>query len=152
MKGLLVAVVVLALAALAIAGGGVSISPLYWQNAGSTTASIVQAGADTSGSFSLFRGRGGRESFVERLGVNINTTEVNDSTYIIISLDISPDGANWVAYSNLDTLVTANEDVYKFVDLTSLPCAKYGRIRITGKMAAGDTVTVTGFVGLDYEE
>ena len=124
---------------------GVYRDAITWSTAGGATASIVQAGADTSQTFALVRGIKAKEyDHVDKLGIALNTTETNDSTYVIIKLQVTADNTNWDDFSTLDTLIVADEDVVLNVSTTSLPPCYWGRYIITGAMAAGDTVAATG--------
>jgi len=124
---------------------GVLTDAVKWSTADSATASIVAATKDTSQTFSLitFPRDPTKSVMVSGLGVAWNTTEYGDSTYVYLSMDVSADASTWVEFAKLDTITTEDADEYFNVDLTDMPPCPYGRFRLTGYMAAGDTVTVT---------
>lgn len=128
----------------------------YWSTAASTTAQIVQTGKDTSQTISLdLNPQAGREAhkFPAALMLETNYDAQNDTVNVKAHMDLSDDGTNWFAYlTAAEDSSISDADAYRVVHIatTSMPRARYCRIRLVGVMAAGDTVDVTQTVRMWY--
>lgn len=103
---------------------------------------IVQAGKDTSDAFMLAKNYNVRQQYAQDYPAELNfqvvTTEHNDSTYVTQTLQLSFDKTNWFTHGILDT--TTTEDGVTCTKVSSWKSTLWGRLILTGAMAAGDTL------------
>ena len=120
------------------------IESLKWD--GDLTEKIITTTSDTTDVFYIpmdyrVSARYGKD-YPTKLAWQFNTVEVNDSTHVIYKYQLSLDGTYWLTAVACDTITT--EDGVSVAALTSWTTALYGRIIATAKLAAADTVTLSG--------
>ena len=78
---------------------------------GSSTATIVTNGKDTTDTITLTRKVKGRLQYPDRLSFSMRATEATgDTTQVVFALDLSNDGTYWYSYGTLATLSSLTGD------------------------------------------
>lgn len=115
-----------------------------------TTKNLVAAtGKDTTQVFQLSKDekRGYADDFADKLTFQVTGTKsvTTDSLAIIVILDLSMNGTNWVTHGAIDTLInkkpTTGNTVSDIYEVSTHKKARYGRLRLNANAASGDTVT-----------
>jgi len=133
-----------------------------WNSGSVSSTGLITTGSDTSDVFDFTyseRGTKGRQyQYPEEINFIIWATEGanTDSTNVSFTLDLSNDQTYWVNYGALGTLTSSTaasaETTTGEKRITDLPKFKYGRIRATLALPAGDTLSIGAQVSKLYKE
>ena len=116
------------------------------------TDTLVAADVDTSAAFLLAK----NYRTTSKLGTDYPTTltiqtitsEINDSTWVSTTLQVSMDGSNWETVSILDTTTIADGNF--IAQVSSFDSALWGRLLNTSAVATGDTLVVQNYIGMTF--
>lgn len=135
---------------------------IKWNSGSVSSTGLITTGKDTSDVFDLTyserTARGRQYQYPEEINFMIWATESagTDSTNVAFTLDLSNDQTYWINYGTLGTLISATSDPAATTTgkkrITDLPKFKYGRIRATLALPAGDTLSIGAQVSKLYKE
>lgn len=143
MKSIKLNILTVALASLlivALAFAGVYHKDLTFSGLAATT-TLVTTGSDTTDAFSLVLGVNENYlKFPTCVTYTFLITEVNDSTWLSTTLQVSNDNTSWATSSVLDTSTAAG--LIK-IEMTTPKHYRYWRFIHTAKLAAADTLILS---------
>lgn len=163
MKKVFNILLIMAFTLLFVSGAVWDYDVVQWNSGDDYSDTLLTTNSDTSDAFDLSFServsRGRQDQYPEEISILLWATEGanSDSTKVTWALDLSNDQTYWYSYGTLATQTsttgdTATTSVTNISLSTDTLLLKYGRLRATLAVAAGDTLTIGAQVSKLYKE